>query len=337
MIPRILTGLALVAFSSQAMSQGAAPVQSAATSASSSCSNEQAGLAKVSSDFKPQLDNISKKGEDIKKDADNKSDLSVDFKVEMKEQKWVLDLPSVTMKDQRIVIGIPEVRMNTREFSFDVPETIMVAKKVGQYPETVVHGFEVTVRWRDIITHVPEVRMSRRSFKMDIPETRMKNTDIIFGLPEVRMERQEWFVKIPEFTLKKIEVAGVPVYSDFEKRGKDLEKESDEVKGQMKSSLVVRTSALYACLRTNVTSQQAVASSQMQKALAQMDESIKTLSAQGIAAATVKIVVDGKEKTLQEQRDELYAAQLAMQKKFADLLTQLDQDEKSAVGRVAAG
>jgi hypothetical protein len=299
-----------------------------------SCPAELAALNRVSSEFKPQLDSISARGDDLKKDSEKKSDLSLEFKVDMKEHHWIFDLPSVTMRDQRIVIGIPEFRMNTREFSFDVPETVMVAKKVGQYPETIVNGFNVTIRWKDIITHVPEVRMVRKSFKMDIPETRLTDTAMIFGVPDVRMERQDWYVKIPEFTLKKIEVAGVPVYNDFDKRGKELEKSANEVKSDMKTTLIQRTSALFTCLRAFISNQRATAIDQMKKGIAQVDDSIKSLAVQGISSDSVKIMVDGREKTLTQQRDELYAAFAAMEKKFSDTVQALDNDEKASVARI---
>jgi hypothetical protein len=325
---RLITFL-LLGISTNAMAQTAA--------SPAVCPAEQAALNAVSSEFKPQLDSISSKGDDLKKDSEKKTDLSLDFKVEMKEQKWVFDLPSVTMRDQQIVMGIPEIRMNTQEFSFDVPETVMVAKKVGQYPETVVDGFNVTVRWKDIITYIPEVRMLKKSFKLDIPETMMRDTVLIFGVPEFKMERQEWFVKIPEFTLKKIEIGGVPAYNDYQERGKEIEKSANDVKGGIKSTLITRTNAMYACLRNSIGFQRVQATEQLQKAIEQVEESSKSLTAQGISPDSVKIVVDGKEKTMAIQLEELRQSLADLDKKFSDTLLEIDNDEKAAVSRIAAG
>ncbi|WP_439365954.1 hypothetical protein ACNJYD_08465 [Bradyrhizobium sp. DASA03005] len=312
--------------SSQVLADDAPPV----------CVAEQAALGSVASEYKPRLDSISKKGDDLKKDVDDKHDVNFEMKVEMKEQKWIFDLPSVTMRDQRIIYSLPEFRMNTREFSFDVPETVMVPKKIGQYPEFKCSGLSCTVKWSDIITNVPEVRMSRRSFKMDIPETKMADQQIIMGIPEFKMDRQTWFVKLPEFILTKIEIGKVPVYSDYEKRGKELEGEANALKAEMKGTLITRTNGLFSCLRADLAQKRGLAVAQTKSAVDQLDGTMKAFRAQGGDPATVKVTVDGKEVTLAQQYDQMVRNLAAVGQRFDTAASKLNEDEKAAIAQISS-
>jgi hypothetical protein len=92
---------------------------------------------------------------------------------------------------------------------------------------------------------------------------------------------------------------------------------------------------LFTCLRTFIGNQRATAIDQIKKGIAQVDDSIRSLAGQGISSDSVKITVDGREKTLTQQRDELYAAFAAMEKRFSDTIQALDNDEKASVARIS--
>lgn len=301
-----------------------------------SCQAAQSSINTVENEFKPQMDKIARDGQDLGDDAGNKSDLELQFEVEMKEQKWIFDLPSVTMKTQRIVISVPQVTMRTQSFSWDVPEIRMVPKKVGQYPEVVVDGFNVTVRWRDIITDVPETTMVRHEWSMDIPETRLTDTEMSFNAPEFKMERQEWILNVPEFKLKQVNVAGVPVYNDFQKRSQDIKDQADSVKGAMKAELVSRTSALFVCQRAMLQAERSKAVRGMSDGIAKIEAAINQATAAGVPAEKLIVNINGNQVKMTDQLEALRTKLVEATAKFDSALAQMDAQEKEAVAKMTA-
>ncbi len=306
------------------------------TASNGVCKAAQSSINTVESEFKPRLDKIARDGQELGDDAGNKADLEFQVEVEMREQKWIFDLPSVTMRTVKIVIGLPQVTMRTQVFSWDVPEIRMVTKKIGQYPEVVVDGFNVTVRWRDILADVPETIMVRHEWSMDIPETRVSDTEMSFDVPEFKMERQEWIMNIPEFKLKQANVASIPVYNDFEKRGSDIKKEADSVKGAMKAELVSRTSALFVCQRMTLLAERSKAVQGMTDGIAKMEAAISQATAAGVPADNLVVNINGSQVKMRDQLELLRMKLVDATKKFDDALAQMDAQEKEAVAKMAA-
>lgn len=162
-------------------------------------------IAAIKAKYAPQIKALQDEGQSIKDDTDTPSTIGavigVDFKVEWKDQEISFDVPSITMTNTDISFDLPELTSSRQHIAFDIPAVRMVDKKVGQYPETVIDGFNITIRWHDIIISVPETYMQRQDIYYDIPSITMKTQHFVVGMPSFTMQRVRWVIGLPQFTI----------------------------------------------------------------------------------------------------------------------------------------
>lgn len=303
------------------------------------CKSESDAIQSVSTKYKQRLDEIDQKGKDLSDDAGKKPAFKVEFDVKMKEQHWIFDLPTVTVKDQDLIFGLPQVTMKTRDLSFDVPIFWIGRQKVGQHPEVKCDkGFipKCTVKWYDNYIDVPQTRMETKHIKMDIPEFKFDNTKIVLGIPEFTMVKQDWFVKIPEFTLKNITIGGLPVYQDYDKRGKELERDAGALQEDMKRDVSSETNVLFSCLRTDLSAKREAALQGIQDGIDKAKAAAERLRANGIDPSALLIEVDGVKKPLATVITDLEAKKAEIQKTFDDAAGKLDEQEKNTTNNFVA-
>lgn len=167
----------------------------------------QRKFAKKVADLKSEVE---READDIREDAPNPNQvegaIGIDFHFRDETADIRFDSPVIVFRDQRMSMDLPEVTMKTQTLSWDNPTLVMRTKCTQGIPETVIDGFNITVRaGKQICIDIPTMEMRREQIKLDVPEVSMRRQDWVMGVPEIKMVTQRIVFTYPALVVDNIE------------------------------------------------------------------------------------------------------------------------------------